>query len=89
MTSVLSMSEVADAEHEVPDQAEHSGLRHLAQVHAGDADERQDGHEDLHGLADRPLGRGDEGERPGGGGLIWTRDEQQARRRRRRRRPLG
>ncbi len=29
--------EVAGAEHDVPEQAEHSGLPHLAQVHAGDA----------------------------------------------------
>ena len=53
--------EVADAEDDVPDQAEHSGLPDLAQVDAGDADQREDGHEDLHGFADRVLGRGGEG----------------------------
>src|SRR5215213_4384363 len=53
--------EVADAENGVPDQAEHSGLPYLAQVDAGDADQREDGHEDLHALADRVFARGGEG----------------------------
>ena len=49
--------EVADAEYDVADQAEHSGLSDLAQVDAGDADQREHGHEDLHRFADGVFGR--------------------------------
>ena len=39
--------QVAGAEDEVPDQAQHADLLHLAQVHAGDAGQRQGGHQHL------------------------------------------
>ena len=58
--------EVAGAEQQVPEQAEHADLSDLAQVHAGDAHQREDGHEDLRGLTDRVLGGGGEGGVQGG-----------------------
>jgi hypothetical protein len=69
-------AEVAEAEDEVADQADHSGLPNLAQVDAGDADQRQEGHEDLRGFADRVLGgRGERGVQEGV--LDLDGDEQQ------------
>jgi hypothetical protein len=49
--------EVADAEYDVADQAEHSGSSDLAEVDTGDSDQREDSHEDLHRFADGVFGR--------------------------------
>src|SRR5258705_7024412 len=63
--------QVAGADQHVSDEAENTGLLELPQVHAGDADEGKDSHQDLQRAADSHLGGGD-----GGGvqvgGLIWT-----------------
>jgi len=58
-THVLSAQDgkVADREYDVSDQPEHSRLPDLAQVDPGDADQRKDGHEDLHGFPDGVLRR--------------------------------
>ena len=53
--------QVADAEHQIADESEQSVPADLAQVHAGDADQRQYGHQHLQGVPHRQLGRGDGG----------------------------
>ena len=53
--------QVAGGQEHVPDQAEDSVLADLAQVHAGDADQGEDGHEYLQLVADVDIGRGDGG----------------------------
>ncbi len=59
-------AEIAEAEDEVADQAEHSALPDLPQVDTGDADQRENGHEDLRRLADRVFGgRGERGVQQG------------------------
>ena len=60
-------AEEAGGEQDVPEQAEYADLRHLAQVHAGDAGEGQGGHEQLQRIAGNHVGRGDRRWRPGGG----------------------
>ena len=62
--------DVDGSEEDVPEQAEHSGLLHLAKVHPGYSGEGQDGHEHLRGLADLPFGRVTRASH--GGWLIWT-----------------
>ena len=49
--------EVAEGEHEEAEEAEHPHLADLVQVHAGEAREREDGHDGLGGAADHPLVR--------------------------------
>jgi hypothetical protein len=53
--------EVATAEHEVPEQSEDPVAANLAEVHPGDGDERQDGHQHLETVANDHLGRRDGG----------------------------
>ena len=52
-------AEEADGEQDVPEQAEQTDLRHLAQVHTSDAGEGQGGHEHLQEVARHDVGRGD------------------------------
>ena len=66
--AVLLMSEVAGTEDQVPDQAQHTDLLHLAQVHAGDAGQRQGGHQHFQGVAHDPLDRRDGGDIGSAGG---------------------
>ena len=70
--------EISGGEQRVADQAESPGLPGLAQVHPGDADERQDGHQRLDGLAHRVVGGG-HGRRVEVGVSDLDADEQQAR----------
>ena len=54
-------AEVAGGEQDVPEQAEHADLGHLAQIHTGDPGEGQDGHEQLQGITGHHVGGGDRG----------------------------
>ena len=63
--------QVAEGEDEVADKAEEAGLPVLAQVHARDARQGEDGHHALGGAAQHPLG-GLRGEGGLGGWSTWT-----------------
>ncbi len=54
--------EVADAQQQVAGEPEDAEPAVVAQEHAGDADQRQDGHQDLGGLADGNVGGDDVGD---------------------------